>query len=269
MTRPRLALLLLLALAYPTSACEPEVVVGDWPCATASLERANGEAGAAGTSLPVELPWSTSFEEGFCGYSDVRGFCYADADPDDEADDAWYKISSAQAHSGRASAAFRISTAGAGQQSRCVREGILPSEAYYGAWFLIPESVDRAVNWNLMHFRGGDDLHGLWDVTVGRAADGGLFLYVFDFLHQTMRMREGAPRLPVGEWFRVVFFLRRAADDTGEVRLYQDDQLLLRLTNIATDDSSWGQWYSGNFANALSPSDATIYMDDVTIDSKL
>src|SRR6185369_43585 len=70
-----------LGLLWPTSGCEPEVVVGDWSCATASSEQADGEAGAPSSSLAIEVPWSTSFEDGFCGYAKVRGFCYADADP--------------------------------------------------------------------------------------------------------------------------------------------------------------------------------------------
>jgi hypothetical protein len=32
-----------------------------------------------------------------------------------------------------------------------------------------------------------------------------------------------------------------------------------------TDPSNWGQWYVGNLATALAPSNSTIYVDDVTI----
>jgi hypothetical protein len=261
------ALLFGVALTLLTSSCEPELDLGDWNCARASFDQASGEAGAPASSLSITVPWSTSFEDGFCGYSDQRGFCYADADA--AGANASYKVTSVQAHSGKLAAAFQVNTNGDGQQARCVLEGILPTEAYYGAWFFIPKTVSSASNWNLMHFQGDDDGHGLWDVTVGRSANGGLFLYVYDFLHGRARMREGTLQVPIATWFRVVFFWRRTADETGVVELYQDDQRLLRLTNIATDDSSWAQWYSGNLAKALSPPDATIYMDDVTIDTKL
>jgi hypothetical protein len=165
-------------------------------------------------------------------------------------------------------AAFHINTSGAGQQSRCLRQGILPVTAFYGAWFFIPKNVQSANNWNLMHFQGDDDEHGLWDVSIERAANGTLSLYVYDFLRTTKRPRSGTLQVPIGAWFHVVFFWRRAADDTGEVALFQDEQQLLRVSNIATDDSSWGQWYSGNLAQSLSPPDATIYVDDVTLDTK-
>lgn len=262
------ALVTAIVLTSFSSACDPEVTVGEWPCGRATLEQANAEAGAPGTSVPIEAPWSTSFEAGFCEYTAARGFCYADADTTDGNADAWYRITAEKAHSGRVSAAFHVNTDGEGRQSRCVREGILPTEAYYGAWFWVP-SVESAANWNLMHFRGGDDLHGLWDVSLGRNSSGGLYLYVYDFLHTTQRMRDGNRLVPIGSWFHVQFFLRRAADDTGEIALYQDGQLLLRRTNIATDDSSWGQWYVGSLARTLSPPDAIVYVDDVTIDTKL
>jgi len=47
--------------------------------------------------------------------------------------------------------------------------------------------------------------------------------------------------------------------------LYQDGQLVLQRTSIATDDTTFAQWYVGNFADALTPADSTIYVDDVTI----
>ena len=65
------------------------------------------------------------------------------------------------------------------------------------------------------------------------------------------------------------FYLVRAADPTGEVALYQDGELLLDQTNILTDDSSVGQWYVGNLATGLTPSESTLYVDDVSIRATL
>jgi hypothetical protein len=61
------------------------------------------------------------------------------------------------------------------------------------------------------------------------------------------------------------FRLRRASNATGAAALYQDGTLLLELADLTTDDTQYGQWYVGNYADALSPRDATIYVDDVTI----
>jgi hypothetical protein len=60
-------------------------------------------------------------------------------------------------------------------------------------------------------------------------------------------------------------YIKRAADTTGEVAVFQEGQVALDLTGLSTDDSQWGQWYVGNFANALVPPESTLYVDDVTI----
>jgi hypothetical protein len=251
-----------LLLASLGGGCEPEVVVGDWPCGTAPEYDAAGAAGEASTmTLPIEVPWSTGFEDGFCGYSTVGGFCYGDPGTS-------YGFS-AEAHSGRRAAAFSVSTATGEEESRCVRQGILPKEAYYGAWFFLPKAIVTS-NWNLMHFRGWrtDELLGLWDVSVDSADDGTLFLYLYDFLNKRTRRRDMPIAVTPGTWTHIVFYLRRAADTTGEVALFQDGRELLRFKDITTDDSSWGQWYVGSLAVSLTPPDAIVYVDDVTIDTK-
>jgi hypothetical protein len=238
------------------------VVVGDWPCALAP--QAGGQGGEApATTLPIAVPWSTSFEDGFCGYSVARGFCYGD-------EGTSYELAGVPAHSGRRAAAFKVSTAKGEEESRCVREGTLPLEAYYGAWYFLPTATVTS-NWNLMHFRGwrADKLQGLWDVSVGSTDRGELFLYLYDFLNNRTRTRAVPLVVAPGTWVHIVFYLRRAADASGEVALFQDGQEVLRYTNLETDDSSWGQWYVGSLAYSVTPPDITVYVDDVTIDSKL
>lgn len=242
--------------------CEPQVVVGDWPCGSAPKQDAAGAAGEGATpAVPIEVPWSTGFEDGFCGYSTVGGFCYGDPGTS-------YGFS-AEAHGGRRAAAFSVSTSTGEEESRCVREGILPNEAYYGAWFFLPKATVTS-NWNLMHFRGSkaDELHGLWDVSVDSTDDGTLFLYLYDFLNKKPRRRDTPIAVTPGTWTHIVFYLRRAVDATGEVALFQDGRELLRFKDITTDDSSWGQWYVGSLAVSLTPPDAIVYVDDVTIDTK-
>ena len=60
-------------------------------------------------------------------------------------------------------------------------------------------------------------------------------------------------------------YLRRAADATGEVTVYQDGVVAYHLVDLVTDDTSWGQWYVGNLATGLAPADSTLYVDDVAI----
>jgi len=255
-----------LVLLSFTSACESDVVVGDWPCSSAPIALL-GAAGAGGeeraTNVPISVPWSTGFEDGFCGYATARGYCYGDPATS-------HTFSSAHVHGGRVAAAFRLSTDnGIEQQTRCVREGILPDSAYYGAWFMLPEaSVSR--NWNLMHFRGSKNgrMQGLWDVSVDSTDDGRLYLYVYDFFRRMRHERDEPITVEPGSWFHVVFYLKRAADASGEIALLQDGREVTQVSMVTTDDSSWGQWYVGNLAGSVTPPDVTVYVDDVSIDTK-
>jgi hypothetical protein len=256
------------ALACAVNGCEPRLSVGEWECraSTGPIESIDGAGGEGSVSPvwsePVPAPWSTGFEDGFCGYTRARGFCYSNTD-------ASYELVNSPVRSGRYAAAFKVTSDAAqdGIQARCVREGVLPSAAYYGAWYYIPSTSTNTGNWNLLHFQGGEtsELHGLWDVSVASGVDGRLSLYLFDFLRDIGRHADAPPEVPIGSWFHVEFYFKRAADLTGEVALYQDGELTLRLTDLETDDSLWGQWYVGNLADALVPAESTVYVDDVTI----
>jgi hypothetical protein len=239
-------------LVAVSSACEPRVVVGTWTC----------PASDASTSTPVNVPWTTGFETGFCDYLRAAGWCYADVD-------ASYRTVDVPTHSGRHAAAFSITTdpSKQGGQARCVAQGALPPAASYGGWFYLPSSVGDVYNWNLIHFQGSvpDGWHDLWDVSVGRATDGTLFLYVYDGLRSAVRMPSAPPAVPIGSWFHIEFRLARAKEATGEIALYQDGALLTQISGLVTDDSDLGQWYIGNLAEVLTPPDSTVYVDDVTV----
>jgi hypothetical protein len=210
---------------------------------------------------PIEVPWSTGFENRFCDYTELAGFCYV-------GDPANYEIVTSPVHSGRRAAAFTVNADDPeGFQARCVRQGVLPTAAYYGAWYYLPSTAENSEVWNLIHFQGGtpSGLHGLWDISLVNTADGNLEVVLFDFLSGVGRNPTTPTPVPIGSWFHLELYLSRAADATGEVELYQDGPLLIQATNLVTDDSGWGQWYVGNYANGLSPADSTIYVDDVTI----
>ena len=236
--------------------CQRDLSVGEWTCAPR-----DADAALALADDPIVLPWSTGFEAEFCDYTALEGFCYAE-------DLASYTTVTSPVHSGRSAAAFRVLAGNLrGHQTRCVRQGRLPEAAYYGAWYFVPERATNADNWNLIHFQGGDSsaMHGLWDVSLVNGSNGELEVVVFDFLNSRTRRAVTPVPVPIGSWFHLEFFLKRAADATGEVALYQDDQLLVNATNLVTDDSHQGQWYVGNLARRLTPTDSTLYVDDVTI----
>jgi hypothetical protein len=241
--------------ALALAACSPELSVGTWTCPAAAM---------VAETDPVGVPWSTGFEDQFCDYTQLAGFCYAE-------DNASYTTVTSPVHSGRFAAAFSVVAGDSnGHQTRCVRQGVLPTAAYYGAWYFIPTSSTNTALWNLVHFQGGDPsagAHGLWDVSLVNGTTGDLELVVYDFLNGATRRPSRSVPVPIGAWFHIELYLVRATDATGEVALYQDDQQLFDVKNVRTDDSSWAQWYVGNLATGLSPRDSTLYVDDVSIRS--
>jgi len=245
--------LLVFAVGGALLACEPKLVVGQWSCG-------DSDASIPLRTDPVATPWATGFENAFCDYTQSGGFCFADAA-------ASNRIVSAPVHSGQFAAAFDVNSARSDSyQARCVRQGGLPGAAYYGAWYYVPAQVTNRAVWNLFHFQGGNPVqHGLWDVSLISASNGDLQTVVFDFLGGVKRGPVNPPPIPIATWFHLQFFLKRAANATGEIALYQDGQVLTDVANIITDDSSFGQWYVGNYADGLEPADSTLYVDDVTI----
>lgn len=213
---------------------------------------------------PLEAPWKTSFDAGFCSYYDGAGFCYATPE-------ASYHLVTSPVHSGMFAAAFDMKPgSGGARHARCVREGVLPVEAYYGAWYYIPSDLSGARDWNLFHFQGGKPgalFHGLWDVSMNETTGNGLALFVFNAIQNGHYGQVDPKPVPKDRWFQIEFYLKRAADATGEVALYQDGEEVVRRTGLVTDDSAFGQWYVGNYAGAFDNTLATVsvYVDDVTV----
>jgi hypothetical protein len=122
----------------------------------------------------------------------------------------------------------------------------------------------------LFHFNGGVDwnhIDGLLDVSLINAR-GGFQLAVYGPPdHAPIGNTMVAPTIPIGDWFRIRLYVERTTATRGEVRLYQDDQLLFDAPNVVIGDWIVGQWYVGNLASGLVPAASTVYVDDVSISS--
>jgi hypothetical protein len=235
------------------------MVVGEFRCPAESAE-----AGALPSDTdPITVPWETGFENGPCDYTQVAGFCYSFPP-------VTFRLVDQPVHSGQYAAEITVVTGtdgGEQPQGRCARQGGLPVEAYYGAWFLIPKTATNGGLWNLFHFRSDSQRPGLWDVHLTNDTTGALILELYSrFLNSDARF---SPPVPIGRWFHVVLYLKRAKDASGAVALYLDQQKVVESTNLVTDDTDWAQWYVGNLASAVDPPECTVYLDDVTIRSTL
>jgi hypothetical protein len=171
-------------------------------------------------------------------------------------------------HSGSFAAALTVDTTNnATGQLRCIRRGSMPKEAYYGAWYNVPTLATNTGLWNLFHFQGDSTPEPrMWDISLVNNQSGDLRLNVLNWLHVTLPDQSKFPPIPIGSWFHIEMFWKRATDNTGEVIVYQDSVIILQLTNVKTDTStSMVQWYVGNLADSLVPHEITVYIDDVSI----
>lgn len=261
----------IVALLVAPSACSPDVVIGsDAPDSGSGVTVSDAASVADSGLASVPFPWSTGFENGYGDYDAGGGYCYV-------LFGGQYSVVTAPApvHSGTHSMAFSVATDGGGAQSqaRCVLQGVLPTTAYYGAWYFIPTTSTNISLWNLIHFLGAADplapQHGLWDVSLVNDSTGALRLSPYEFLSMQTPDAGLVPPIPIGAWFHLEVYLVRASDTTGHFTLYQDGQVAVDLPNIKTDDTSWGQFYVGNLATALLPPTETLYVDDVSIGPSL
>jgi len=148
------------------------------------------------------------------------------------------------------------------------REQPSPPEAYYGAWFFIPTSL-RVGSWvSLLHFgyhrtAGSADTMPVFDFNVYPGSDGTLYLHLFDTVSNTDQTNP-VP-VPLGEWVHFEIFLRKAADATGRITIWQNGAQILDVPNLLTAPTDWLQWDIGGGSNDITPTPASVYLDDATI----
>jgi hypothetical protein len=254
----------ILLLATLLTACDKQLEVAVCDLAETAIPDGGLEDAGTSSSTGFVFPWSTSFETGFCGYARPAGLCY-------QRGTATFEVVTSPVRSGQFAAAYTTNSDpnALGTQARCVRQGTFPASAYYGAWFYVPSTRVVGRPWNLMHFRGSDtpsgETWGLWDVSLVQTDTDQLRASVWNFMDKSSPSLSLAPAIPIETWFHLEFYLKRASDATGEIALYQDDQMVLQLTGLVTDNSSWGQWYVGSYAQGLSPGKTTMYVDDVSL----
>jgi hypothetical protein len=277
----------MLAVLVLVGACAPKVSAGAWEC-PADGGASNGGATSGGASqAPAQTDafWSTGFEDAsdplgeradladlgverfasFCDYTKVKGYCYGDQP---------YVVVTEPHHSGRFAAEFNV-VGDQQNQTRCVSQGVFPTAMFFGAWYYIPEALTYVKSaWNLWHFQSGDDansLHDLWDVSLGKGAQDGTWeLFVLDRPSGFVNYY-GANHtpVPIGSWFHIELFLKRASDSTGEIALYQDGVKLFDQVNLKSDASKFTQWYVGDWADMPKPQNSSLFVDDITISATL
>jgi len=172
------------------------------------------------------------------------------------------------AHSGDWSAALLLPEGSGGTRLFRWRESEEQRAAYYSAWFYFPQRYEPAVWWNIFQFKSklSESVNDpFWVLTVENREDGSMYLTLGEW--QTDRwFSQDVLDLPVGAWVHIECYLRQSADADGHLACWQDDELLWDLDGITTHyPGSWNQWSVNNYTDAVGPTPAIIYVDDVSI----
>jgi Polysaccharide lyase len=178
-------------------------------------------------------------------------------------------------HSGRYALKVTID-AGLGRRrvTYLYRDGSLPREGRYSAWYYFPDRHRAPVFWSIMSFRGradpGDEttlIDNLWNLTIYNREDGAMALKLWDGARMRDLLQPAPVALPTGRWVHIEAHFRQASDDTGRIAFWQDGVPIFDLDGISTAPSAWTSWLVGSVGRDVSPTPTVIFIDDVSIRS--
>lgn len=199
--------------------------------------------------------------------------------------------STTQKHSGLASCKMTIKGSGGVRGFRW-EEPRANREAYYSAWFFIPQALQSQAYHQFFQFKsrstGGrndpvwlltfetDVIRAGWGWGSAAAANGGNLAgpYSTSGVSGGKWFQPIIPKpVPVGQWFKVEAFLRQSKDFDGILKVWQDGTLVHDLRGIRTSFdnpayNTWrcaNEWAVTNYGDAVTPNPFTIYMDDAEI----
>lgn len=184
-------------------------------------------------------------------------------------------ISTAFAHTGTHSVKLSNSTpsmyVSAYETARLWRQDTVPDEAYYSAWFYLPEEYQTSADWIIMQFRApaagdGGPLAQTLDVDLRSLPSGDLILDLYDHRPQYLRSPTADPGIPVpiGRWFQVEAFYRNIGDDTGRFTLYLNGQINYDIQR-PFGLSSTICWSVCSSTQGLTPTQSDLYVDDAAV----
>ena len=157
------------------------------------------------------------------------------------------------------------------ETARLWRQDDFPEQAYYSAWYYLPQAYQTSADWRIMEFQvpgtgdgGTDGL--LMDVDLRSLPGGDLILDLFDHRAPYLRSPTAEPALPVpiAQWFQIEVFYRNVGDDTGRFTLWLDGRINYDIQR-PFGLSSATYWSPCSSTEGLSPTPSDLYVDDAAV----
>lgn len=158
------------------------------------------------------------------------------------------------------------------------RDGSMPREAYYSAWYYVPVAATATSYWLFSKFRqlctpdASSTDSEAWDLDFlpDRTGAPGMQFQLFSHLSPIREIATAS--VPIGRWFQVEAFLRAANDNTGQLTVWEDGTQIFDIQNqptLTTADPTLPttciEWTVGGITGTITPSSATFYVDDAAI----
>jgi hypothetical protein len=222
-----------------------------------------GDGGRAG------ILWQATFEPGDLSEwtADGQGGVYTDGQAPDPV------ATQDQAHRGQYAGLVVFSPGSAAAFSYFYREQPSPAQAYYGAWFRLPASLQVRSFLGLLHFgyhqtAGDPNTIAIWDFDLQPESDGSLVPHLYQTGAASPVAAQPAMPVPPATWVHFELLFKKAADATGRIVAWQDGVQIMDVTNVVTAPTDWIQWdVGGGSLDVITPTPLSIYVDDVTISS--
>jgi hypothetical protein len=245
--------------------------------------------------LGSDVVWSTSFESGdLSDWSAAPGTGGA-IESDAGGSAASVSASTDHARTGMYSAKFSSVAASPLASPYTPGGGCLykvsafPQSAYYSAWYFLPQTYETLTAWSVLKFMVpssgdampdaagggtpstalGQALHAseLFDLSLLSLPGPQMTLVLFDARHPYLEspLPDPVPYLPIGKWFQIECFYRNDSGPRGELTVWLDGVPIYDVVRPTGGESRAVAFVVCSLVNALSPQQATLYVDDVVV----
>jgi hypothetical protein len=143
----------------------------------------------------------------------------------------------------------------------------LPDDAYFSAWFYLPEPARSSYYWAFFKLDAQEPSPGasateVWVLDVQPAMEGAT-LRLYSALYPDVSLDQ-EPSLPIGRWFQVEAFVRAPSPDEGELRIWVDGVSILEHSGPTLPTRSV-TWVIGSGAEGLSGTPTSLFIDDAAV----
>ncbi len=143
----------------------------------------------------------------------------------------------------------------------------MPEDAYYSAWFYLPEAASASYYWAFFKLAAqdpppADTSTEIWVLDLQPGAEGST-LRLYSAVHPEQTLAE-PPAVPIGRWFQIEAFVRAPTPDDGELTIWLDGATIFDYAG-ATLPTPTVTWVIGSGSEGLAAPSASLFIDDAAV----